>query len=106
MASGLADLDGFSEVLIISSEVGHRKPHPNFYAAACASLGLPPERVLCVGDDPENDVLGPERAGLRGALLDREGRSPLGLISFPDLVTLAHSLSEARRLVPPRAVPG
>ena len=106
VTSGLADLDGFSEVLIISSEVGYRKPHPNFYAAACASLGLPPDRVLCVGDDPENDVRGPERAGLRGALLDREGRCPVGLLSFPDLVTLARSLNEARRLVPPRAVSG
>jgi len=106
VAGGLADLDGFAEVLIISSEVGYRKPHPNFYKAACASLGLPPERVLCVGDDPENDVLGPERAGLRGALLDREGRCPVGLLSFPDLVTLARSLTEARHLVPPKVILG
>ena len=96
VVGGLADLDGFADILIISSEVGYRKPHPNFYLAACASLGLPPERVVCIGDDPENDVLGPERAGLRGALLDREGRCPVGLVSFPDLPSLSRALVEAR----------
>ena len=64
VAAGLPELAGFVDTLIISSEVGYRKPHPAFYAAACASLGLPTDRVLSVGDDPENDVLGAERAGL------------------------------------------
>ena len=106
VVAGLADLHGFADILIISSEVGHRKPHPRFYRAACASLGLSPDRVLCVGDDPENDVLGPERAGLRGALLARDGRCPVGLVSFPDLPALARSLAEARRSAPTQAVPG
>ena len=104
VTAGLADLEGFADILIISSEVGHRKPHPRFYQAACATLGLPPDRVLCVGDDPENDVLGPERAGLKGALLDRDGRAPVGLVSFPDLPTLARTLTEARPSVASRVV--
>jgi putative hydrolase of the HAD superfamily len=93
VAAGLPGLEGFADPLIISSEVGYRKPHNAFYHAACASLGLPPDRVLCVGDDPENDVLGAERAGLRGLLLDRDGRRPTGLASFPDLLNLAESLA-------------
>ena len=106
VTAGLTELAGFADILIISAEVGHRKPHPRFYAAACASLGLPPERVLCVGDDPENDVLGPERAGLKGALLDRAGRSPIGLISFPDLPSLARSLTETRHNASARVFTG
>jgi putative hydrolase of the HAD superfamily len=70
---GLPELNWLSEVLVISSEVGYRKPHPEFYRAICASLALPPERILSVGDDEENDVLGAERAGLRGLLIDRRG---------------------------------
>jgi putative hydrolase of the HAD superfamily len=96
VAAGLPELAGFVDSLVISSEVGHRKPHPAFYAAACASLRLPPSRVLCVGDDPENDVLGAERAGLRGALLDRDSRRPKDLASFPDLVALADWFVAAR----------
>jgi putative hydrolase of the HAD superfamily len=96
VAAGLPELAGFVDTLVISSEVGYRKPHPAFYAAACASLGLPPERVLCVGDDPENDVLGAERAGLQGALLDRDGRRPAGLVTFPDLIAMAEVLANLK----------
>lgn len=96
VAAGLADLEGFAEPLVISSEVGYRKPHPEFYRAACRSLGLPPGRVLCVGDDPENDVLGPERAGLRGALLDRDARAPVGLLAFGGLAELVEALGATR----------
>ena len=95
VAAGLPELAGFVDALVISSEVGYRKPHPTFYAAACASLGLPTDSVLCVGDDPENDVLGAERAGLRGLLLDRDDRRPPGLASSPDLRTLAEALAGA-----------
>jgi putative hydrolase of the HAD superfamily len=85
---GLPELSCCAEPLVISSEVGFRKPHPAFYRAACDSLGLPPGRVLCVGDDPENDVAGAHRAGLRALLLDRHGRRPEGVPSVPDLAAL------------------
>ncbi len=96
VAAGLPELAGFIDALVISSEVGYRKPHATFYAAACVSLGLPPDRVLCVGDDPENDVLGAERAGLRGLLLNRDARRPPGLASYPDLLELAGAIARAR----------
>jgi putative hydrolase of the HAD superfamily len=90
VAAGLAPLADYVESLVISSEVGFRKPHPSFYQVACQSLGLPADRVLFVGDDPENDVLGPERAGLRrGIFLDREQKNPFGLDGFQDLFDLA-----------------
>ena len=79
VVGGLPEVACVAAPLVISSEVGYRKPHPAFYRAACASLGFPPERVLCVGDDPENDVRGAGRAGLRGLLLDRDGDRPDGL---------------------------
>jgi putative hydrolase of the HAD superfamily len=75
VVQGLPELAGCLDSLVISSEVGFRKPHPSFYHAACARLGLPPERVLFVGDDLENDVLGAIRAGLSGMLLERTGRA-------------------------------
>ena len=79
VVAGLPELAGLGDSLVISSEVGYRKPHPAFYRAACESLGLPPGRVLCVGDDPENDVLGPDRArASRAVLLDRSGARPTG----------------------------
>jgi putative hydrolase of the HAD superfamily len=56
--------------VIISAEVGWRKPAPAFFAAMCASIALPPQQVLYVGDDLENDFLGAQAAGCRAVLLD------------------------------------
>jgi putative hydrolase of the HAD superfamily len=71
---GLPELARWSDRVVISSEVGYRKPHPAFYQAACARLELAPGRVLHVGDDIENDLHGPRRAGVHSILIDREGR--------------------------------
>jgi putative hydrolase of the HAD superfamily len=89
---GLPELAGAEDDLVISSEVGFRKPHPDFYRAACDRLGLPPGRVLCVGDEPENDVLGATRAGLAGLLLDRDDRRPGDVAAVPDLAALVRDL--------------
>jgi putative hydrolase of the HAD superfamily len=98
---GLPPLAGFSERLLISSELGVRKPHPAFYSAACASLGLQPGRVLWVGDDLENDLHGPRRAGMVALFLDRQGDVPPDLPSLPSLAALLAHLGA--RVVPARA---
>jgi putative hydrolase of the HAD superfamily len=96
VVAGLPELASRVDALVISSEVGFRKPHASFFQAACTRLGLPPNRVLCVGDDPENDVRGAIRAGLYGLLLDRTARYPRDLPCVPDLTALIESgLSES-----------
>jgi putative hydrolase of the HAD superfamily len=85
VVAGLPEIAGLQGMLVISSEVGYRKPHPAFYLAACESLGLAPRHVLFVGDEPENDVHGPRRAGLNGLLLDRSGKRAKGLTAIHDL---------------------
>jgi putative hydrolase of the HAD superfamily len=92
IARARPELAPWAEPLLISSEVGFRKPHPAFYRAVCDSLGLPPHHVLCVGDDPEHDVLGPGRAGLRAVLIDRDGRAPDHLPHVADLIALTQRL--------------
>lgn len=94
---GLPVLAGEEPGLVISSEVGFRKPHPGFYRAACVRLGLPPGRVLCVGDDPDNDVLGPRRAGLRAILLDRKARRPESIDCVSGLEALASDILDVGR---------
>ena len=88
VVNGLPELRDRAETLVISSEVGFRKPHPSFFYAACAQLGLPPDKVLCVGDDAENDVRGAIRAGLSGLLLDRGTRVADDLPHVPNLTAL------------------
>ncbi|SIN84711.1 putative hydrolase of the HAD superfamily [Singulisphaera sp. GP187] len=90
--AGLPALAALGPRLVISSEVGYRKPHPAFYQAVCDCLGQVPEALLMIGDDPENDVLGACRAGLRGVWLDRRGRGDrqdvLGVNHLAALVSL------------------
>jgi putative hydrolase of the HAD superfamily len=89
VAAGLPQLAGPIESFVISSEVGYRKPHPRFFEAVCAVLCLPPARILCVGDDLDNDVMGAARAGLLGVWLDRRGsRAGEGVPRIPALTAL------------------
>jgi putative hydrolase of the HAD superfamily len=82
--------------LVISSEVGFRKPHASFFEAVCQRLGLPAWQILCVGDDLENDVRGAMRAGLSALLLDRAAERPHDFPHVPDLTALLESrLAEA-----------
>ena len=69
-----ADLARHFEVIVDSFEVGVEKPDPRIFDYALKPLGVPPERAMHVGDYYHIDVVGAERAGIRGVLLD-----PLGL---------------------------
>ena len=46
------------------------KPDPAAYRRACAMLGLPPEQVVCVGDQLFRDIRGANRTGLDSILVD------------------------------------
>lgn len=56
-----------------SSEVGVRKPHPAIYLDALHKVGVEAERSVFVGDRVREDILGPQRLGMR-AVLTREWR--------------------------------
>ena len=78
LRSVAADLPGLSPLqhLVISSDVGWRKPAPKFFAAVCAATGLAAEQILHLGDDRENDYQGATDAGLQALLLDRALQFP------------------------------
>lgn len=60
------------QFLVISSEVGWRKPALGFFNAVIHSVSLAPEQILLVGDDPINDEQGARQAGLRSLLFTNE----------------------------------
>jgi putative hydrolase of the HAD superfamily len=59
----------------ISSLVGHRKPSPQFYRALAEIAGCPPETILMVGDDFENDIRGARDAGCLAVALERRAKA-------------------------------
>ncbi len=60
--------------LVISAEVGWRKPAPEYFAALRQVTGQAGEQILLVGDDLLNDYEGARAAGLRALLLDGRAR--------------------------------
>lgn len=73
VAHGWKDLQAL-EPIIISSEVGWRKPAPEFFAAVCRQMGLPAERIIFIGDDRGNDFDGAIQAGMSAILFDPRAR--------------------------------
>lgn len=84
VVAGLPELAPLAH-LIISSEVGWRKPAPAFFAAVCAALQLEPRAVLHVGDDPINDQHGASAVGMRSLLFCPEANDTPGAGCIRDL---------------------
>jgi putative hydrolase of the HAD superfamily len=61
------DLDALADVVVISSEVGIRKPSRKIYAIACERLGIDPHQAVMV-DDLQQNLDGAARLGIAGVL--------------------------------------
>jgi HAD superfamily hydrolase (TIGR01549 family) len=77
------DLDAFVahhrldvDAAISSGAFGRTKPHASIFRAALEGLGVEPHEAVMVGDSLEDDVEGARALGMRGLLVDREGRHP------------------------------
>lgn len=62
--------------IVISEEIGIRKPRPEIFEAAAAGLGLEPREILHVGDSLAADVAGASAFGMKTVWLTRRIREP------------------------------
>ena len=91
LTNGNADLkrvgiEAYFASHIRASEVGYAKPDRRIFLAAATQLGVAPEDILHVGDDPLRDIAGARAAGLRTAWINREGAAwPVALGARPEL---------------------
>jgi putative hydrolase of the HAD superfamily len=61
------DLAALADVVVISSEIGIRKPSRKIYAIACERLGVDPQQAVMV-DDLQQNLDGAARLGIAGIL--------------------------------------
>ncbi|GAA2761901.1 MULTISPECIES: HAD family hydrolase [Streptomyces] len=61
------DLTAVADAVVISSEVGIRKPSRRIYAIACERLGIDPEEAVMI-DDLRQNLDGAARIGIGGVL--------------------------------------
>ena len=64
-------LEGLFEVVVISSELGYRKPDPRMFDQALERMRLSHEEVVYVGDSWERDMAGALASGIRGIWIRR-----------------------------------
>lgn len=57
-----------ADAIVLSSELGYRKPSPRIYQAALREVDTPAAATLFVGDRVLEDVVGPAREGMRTCL--------------------------------------
>jgi len=55
----------FFDVVLVSGQLGYRKPHPSTFLALLEQLGTAKEHTVFVGDNLEADVYGAQQAGLQ-----------------------------------------
>jgi len=69
-------LDVRTSCIFVSELVGCRKPEAAIFLAAAHCLGMAPKAVLFVGDNPEADIWGAHRVGMKTAWLHRSRAWP------------------------------
>ncbi|MEI7684541.1 MAG: HAD-IA family hydrolase [Planctomycetota bacterium] len=85
IVAGLPELSGVQHV-IVSSEVGWRKPGREFFRAVESRLGVAAKEIAFVGDDPLNDGEGAAQAGMRSVLLGRDVRHLAEIVGHASLL--------------------
>lgn len=88
-----AAMTPFFEAILISEEMGRRKPHPAIFEAACRSLRIAPREAIFIGDSPGIDIAGAKGVGMRAIWLNRKGEAWDERIPPPD-----HTVSSLREL--------
>lgn len=58
-------IDTFFNVVVVSEEVGWRKPSPKIFQDALNRLGVEAKDAVYIGDSPSEDIKGAKQAGLK-----------------------------------------
>jgi putative hydrolase of the HAD superfamily len=74
--AGRPELAPLGRRVVISSEVGVRKPGAGFFGRVVEAAGCPASDIAFIGDDLDNDFHGAAAAGMVAVLLDPHDRHP------------------------------
>lgn len=87
-------LDVYFGTVVVSSDIGWRKPHRTLFETALERLGIPARDALFVGDNFDLDVVGASEAGLTAVWYRRGPREVLqsGHRAIADLAELPRLL--------------
>jgi putative hydrolase of the HAD superfamily len=58
------DIEPYVKTILVSEEVGYKKPEPQIFTMALKQLGTSSSETIFVGDHPEKDIQGARQAGM------------------------------------------
>lgn len=64
-------LNRFFNVIVVSGDVGWRKPHPKIFERALKTLNVKPSNAVFVGDSLRTDIKGAQDAGMKAIFVKR-----------------------------------
>lgn len=95
------DAAEYFDFAFLAEDIGASKPHPDMFEAALQQAGVPAERVVHVGDDPDHDVRGAREVGMRTVWVNLKGKAWPGgeradgeidnLQQLPEVIDRIHS---------------
>lgn len=74
----------FLDLILISDELGQRKPHAAIFETACQALRIRPQEAIFVGDSPSIDIAGAKGVDMAVIWLNRRGETLDASIPAPD----------------------
>jgi FMN phosphatase YigB (HAD superfamily)/sugar phosphate isomerase/epimerase len=102
----LADLglSGCFEAVVLSCQMGIRKPRPEILVEATRRMGIPPERCAYIGNLPDRDVASARSAGFKRTVILRDPQKPFDLPVDPSLLPdhFIDTLKELLEIFPTR----
>ncbi len=94
---GLRDL---FDVIVISADLGVRKPRREIFEHTLGALGTEPERTWHVGDQLAKDVAGPAPVGLETVWITRRVADPVAKRASYDGPSPTHVVEDLREIRP------
>jgi putative hydrolase of the HAD superfamily len=99
ISNGVADLQTIGlahhfQVSVAAHHFGCAKPDASIFHAACKALDVLPAQAVYVGDDPEIDIAGAQRAGLQTVWINRSNQTMPAHIVPHGICTNLHELHD------------
>ncbi|MFQ6086637.1 MAG: HAD family hydrolase [Candidatus Bathyarchaeia archaeon] len=77
-------LSGFFDAVVISGDIGWRKPSPKIFEKALEALRVSASEAVFVGDAPFHDIAGARQVGMKTVLLRRSDEKETAETGNPD----------------------
>jgi len=87
-------LDRFFQVIVISRDLGIRKPDPRIFHHTLEKLQVKPSEAVHVGDSVKEDVLGAKKTGLKAIWIKGEGEE-----NSEEADCVIHTITELPRII-------